>query len=193
MQFISPFNTEETARIAGRQALGPLIDAIRCTIADIVKDSEDAHGRLLLLTCDDTEPVEPIEIDTMATIQAEHAEMLVNIVIALDEHRYYRGNQAVRDWLFGPSGPHDIDELKAILIRLDELEIEVKENRGQIYDAFINLCDKLDGPDESDTTDNDIDTTTKEARIKALERLITNAQIDLYKLRSDDNGGPAGG
>ena len=191
MQFISPFNTEETARIAGRQALGPLIDAIRCTIADIVKDSEESHSRLLMMTCQDKEkPVEPVEIDTMATIQAEHAEMLVNIVVALDEHRYYRGNQAVRDWLFGPSGPHDIDELKAILVRLDELETEVKENRGQIYDAFINLCDKLDGPDEPDT---DIDTTTKEARIKALERLITNAQIDLYKLRSDDNGGPAGG
>jgi hypothetical protein len=170
MQFISPFNTEETARMAGRQALGPLIDAIRCTIADIVKDSEEAHAQL-----------EPVDIDTI---------LLVNIVVALDEHRYYRGNQAVRDWLFGPSGPHDIDELKAILIRLDELEIEVKENRGQIYDAFINLFDKLDGPDNTDTTDIDIDNTTKEARIKALERLITNAQIDLYKLRSDDDGGP---
>ena len=192
MQFISPFNTEEKARIAGRQALGPLIDAIRCTIADIVKDSEEAHSRLLMMTCQDKEkPVEPVEIDTMATINSEHAEMLVNIVVALDEHRYYRGNQAVKDWLFGPSGPHDIDELKAILIRLDELEIEVKENRGQIYDAFINLCDKLNGPDEldNDNTDN----TTKEARIKALERLIANAQIDLYKLRSDDDGGPAGG
>ncbi len=113
--------------MAGRQALGPLIDAIRCTIADIVKDSEEAHSRLLLLTCKETEPVEPVEIDTMATANSEHAEMLVNIVVALDEHRYYRGNQAVRDWLFGPSGPHDIDELKAILIRLDELEIEVKK------------------------------------------------------------------
>ena len=168
MKFISPFKSEETARIAGRQALGPLIDAIRCTIADIIKDSEEAHALF-----------EPVDIDTI---------LLVNIVVALDEHRYYRGNQAVKDWLFGPSGPHDIDELKAILIRLDELEIEVKENRGQIYDAFIKLCDKLEGPDEPDT---DIDTTTKEARIKALERLITNAQIDLYKLRSDDDGGPA--
>lgn len=148
MQFINPFNSEDTARIAGRQALGPLIDAIRCTIADIVKDSEEAHARLLMITCQDpTEPVEHTEIDTMATIQSEHADLLVNIVIALDEHRQYRGNQAVKDWLFGASGSHDLEELKAILIRLDELETEVKENRGQIYDAFITLCDRLEGPD----------------------------------------------
>ena len=99
MQFISPFMTEDTARTAGRQALGPLIDAIRCTIADIIKDSEDAHARLLLLSCEDA--TEPVEIDTMATIQSEHAEILVNIVVALDEHRNHRGQQAVHDWITG--------------------------------------------------------------------------------------------
>ena len=100
MQFISSFNNEDTARTAGRQALGPLIDAIRCTIADIIKDSEDAHARLLLLSTQaTTEPVEPVEIDTMATINSEHSDLLVNIVIALDEHRQHRGQQAVYDWI----------------------------------------------------------------------------------------------
>ena len=97
MQFISSFNNEDTARTVGRQALGPLIDAIRCTIADIIKDSEDEHARLLMLSSKDTP--EPVEIDTMATIQAEHADLLVNIVIALDEHRSHRGQQAVHDWI----------------------------------------------------------------------------------------------
>ena len=110
MQFISPFNNEDTARTAGRQAMGPLIDAIRCTIADIIKDSEDAHTRLLLLSTQaTTEPVEPVEIDTMATIQAEHADLLVNIVIALDEHRSHRGQQAVHDWITGTDTTEDTD------------------------------------------------------------------------------------
>ena len=105
MQFISPFMTEDTARTAGRQALGPLIDAIRCTIADVIKDSEDAHARLLLLSTQAT--TEPVEIDTMATIQAEHADLLVNIVIALDEHRQHRGQQAVHDWITGTDTTED--------------------------------------------------------------------------------------
>jgi len=108
MQFISPFNNEDTARTAGRQALGPLIDAIRCTIADIIKDSEDAHARLLLLSCEDA--TEPVEIDTMATINSEHADLLVNIVIALDEHRSHRGQQAVYDWITGTDTTEDTKE-----------------------------------------------------------------------------------
>ena len=148
MQFISPFNNEDTARTVGRQAMGPLIDAIRCTIADIIKDSEDAHTRLLMLSSKDTP--EPVEIDTVATIQAEHADLLVNIVIALDEHRQHRGQQAVHDWITGTDTTEDTD---------------------------------------TDTTTTE---TTKEARIAALERLIVDAQVDLYKLRSDD-GGPDNG
>ena len=116
---------KDTAKMAGRQAIGPLIEAIRATIAGIVQS-----------------------IDNESIIHP-----LLNIVIALDEHRQYRGDQAVKKWLFGANGPHDLDELKGILIRLDELEIEVKENRGHIYDAFIHLCDKLrsddGGPDNA--------------------------------------------
>ena len=105
MQFISPFMTEDTARIAGRQPLSQLLSDIRLTIAMIVHDSEDAHTRLLLLstqaTTEPVEPVEPVEIDTMATINSEHANMLVNVVIALDEYLVQRGKKTVQDWLIG--------------------------------------------------------------------------------------------
>ena len=112
MYFISPFNTEETARIAGRQSLGELIANIRCTILQIVVDSEEAHTRLLSLNREEDGPVERATeatvnskhtemIDNMATIQSEHAEMLVNMVIALDEYRQCRGEQAVHDFITG--------------------------------------------------------------------------------------------
>lgn len=101
MHFISPFHSEENARIAGRQSLSELIANIRCTILEIVVDSEEAHSRLLALTLDNTEPVEPVEIDSMATANSEHANMLVNIVIALDEYRQCKSEQAVHDLIIG--------------------------------------------------------------------------------------------
>ena len=125
--------TEDTARTAGRQALGPLIDAIRCTIADIIKDSEEAHARLLMLSCEDaTEPVEPVEIDTMATIQAEHADLLVNIVIALDEHRYHRGQQAVYDWLRDTETITDTTDPTTKNAHLQALEHLILEAKAKI-------------------------------------------------------------
>ena len=98
MQFKSPFTDEDTAKETGRQALGPLIDAIRGTVADMLKDLGAGMARLLMLSCD------PSEIDAIARIQWEHAKLLVNIVLSLDEHRLYRGHQAVEDWL---TGGHD--------------------------------------------------------------------------------------
>ena len=109
MYFISPFNTEDTARIAGRQSLGELIANIRCTILEIVVDSEDAHTRLLSLTTVNSEHVEMATeatvnskhtemIDTMATVNSEHAEMLVNMVIALDE---FQACSADHEWVTG--------------------------------------------------------------------------------------------
>ena len=114
-----PLNSQDTAKMAGRQAIGPLIEAIRATIAGIVQTTENESI------------IHP----------------LLNIVIALDEHRQYRGDQAVKKWLFGANGPHDLDELIAILDKLDELENEVQQNRGHIYKAFVNLCDKLRSDD----------------------------------------------